>query len=180
MSEINSSSSKTNAIPILLFSYTTIALLFWVFGGNLSEGDFWFTSFWIGGITIFVVYGCAEKTKKNEDLLLFSAVGYLILFSGVFMATDFIKDVKHSKVDIESKTSNKALIGFTEASCAYEITDSEEGLVPTIDGKRIGTFERYGDGGVQLTLVNGFSSYANACIEKSGFADRISSIPSHR
>ena len=64
-------------------------------------------------------------------------------------------------------------------TCTYEITDGIDGLVPTIDGKRIGTFERYADGDVQLTLGNGFSPKANACIEKLGFGDRVSSIRKH-
>jgi hypothetical protein len=33
---------------------------------------------------------------------------------------------------------------------------------------------------VQLTLGNGFSPKANACIEKAGLGDRISSIRKYR
>lgn len=81
---------------------------------------------------------------------------------------------------ILSVGQNSEVMGLTEAACAYDITDTGDDLVPSVDGKRIGTFERHGDGTVQLTLGNGFSPKANACIEKSGFSDRISTIRKYR
>lgn len=79
-----------------------------------------------------------------------------------------------------SLVKNREITDLTEDVCGYDITDTGDDLVPSVNGERIGTFERHGDGTVQLTLGSGFSPKANACIEKAGLGERISTIRKYR
>ena len=110
-----------------------------------------------------IIRELGQATKAKYAVV--AALVALLIGGGVWISTAH----RHSE-----------LVDLTEESCAYDITDTGDDLTPSIDGKRIGTFERHGNGDVQLTLGNGFSPKANACIEKAGLGDRISSIRKYR
>lgn len=91
--DISSSPSKPNAAPPILFIlYTFTALLCWKAWANLSKADIWYLIFWVCSMTLCIVFGCGEKTKRNADLFMYSVVGFLIVFTSAAL---FIKTLKN-------------------------------------------------------------------------------------
>lgn len=72
------------------------------------------------------------------------------------------------------------VFAYAQPTCAYTIKNIGGELIPVNqNGKRIGLFERYQDGTVQLTTGEGFSPAANECMKRAGYADNLGSVKSY-